>query len=337
MSQYGQEYKEFDLIEEPLFSLKPRISSDGFPVPAFDENGEIEDRLIQSKNDLIMTGMKNLIRDDKMESVGVVSNKYRTVPHKVVVRNIYNILDKECEEIDKSRSTILLDKTGSKMWMHLVLNSEKFSLSPHDEIAKQVIVKHATDGSSSLWIWIGAYTFVCSNLTLIGETFSRVAIAHNREVDFTEVQNQLVQGLNGFEKRLNMLAPLKETKIPSGEADLWINTMLKRNKSQRNSDDTDLQFVIPKTHIDKIRNMWFTKDVDATVNRQGNDLLSLMNTFTEYYSRRDDLSPDAKHRYISHSTSRVMDLYNNFDEELEFALTLSQIIPLTDRNPNDNN
>lgn len=319
---FGTPYTEFDLIELPLISLRPKVVDGEYSNP-FDENGNVNEMNIQSNDDLINTGMKNLIRTDTLKSVGVVSNSYNTISHKTIVENIYRIIDDECEEINHGKSNLILNPSGSKLWMHIVLENNKYEISEHDQIAKQVIVKHATDGTSSLWIWIGAYTFVCSNLTLIGETFSRVSITHNREVDFTEVQNQLSLGLNGFEEKIEQLQPLKDIKIPEDEASIWIDTMLKRNKHELKQLESNHKFSMPKSHIQSIGVMWSTKEELGTINRQGNNLLSLLNTATEYYTHLKSISPDVRFKYIRHATARVLDLKDNFDEEMNLALDLS--------------
>jgi len=327
MKPFGQPYIKFNIVEQPLFSFKPIIEN-GKPLPVINKDGFFDPDSVDFEDGLVYTGLKNLIRDDSWDSVGVVSTIYHTISHQDIVENIYHLLDLEGEQINSDRSTLLLDDSGKKLWMHLVLQGGEQKITDHDEVARQIIIKHATDGTSSLNFTMGAFTFVCSNMTIIGEVMKKISIRHNREVDFSVVHEELKFGLEMFKKNIEFLEPLKEISISDSEAESWLTHRLKREQYDLSTSEIDSstskpkRFAIPKAHVNRIVDLWNGKEF-GTVNRRGNNLLSLYNTTTEHLSNLNTISPDLKFNFLRHCSSRVQDLSLEFDRECKLASACS--------------
>lgn len=104
---------------------------------------------------------KAIYRSDTNQVLGLLSDKYKILPHSQVVETTFNSLDKE--KIEYQPKNIELLNNGGKLFLHLLLPEVYRVGELGDDIQMEIIISNSYDGSTSFGIELGGYRLVCSN------------------------------------------------------------------------------------------------------------------------------------------------------------------------------
>jgi hypothetical protein len=133
------------------------IQKVNFPV------GELENVFANNGNNvsLLIPDRKAIYRSDTNKVLGLLSNKYKILPHSQVVETIFNSLDNE--KVDYQPKNIEVLNNGGKLFLHLILPEVYQVGELGDDIQMEIIASNSYDGSTSFGIELGGYRLVCSN------------------------------------------------------------------------------------------------------------------------------------------------------------------------------
>lgn len=151
-----------------------------------------------SENRLIPT-RRAIVRQDTGEAIAVVSNRYTLVPH---VR-ILDLIEQAIQPLDLGPVPrgIYVDRKGARMRALYKFPSLADTVVETDEICPCIQVRNTYDGSERISMQIGAFRFVCTNLSIGGggAFASGFVSIHAGEIPVEEMAGRLSDYLTRFE------------------------------------------------------------------------------------------------------------------------------------------
>lgn len=146
-------------------------------------------------------------RQDNRDVLGVVTDKYRLLPHAVVVDGFRKALEKGGYRFEER---IQVTKGGAHMFATYSFPELTIRVGKDDEIALQFTVKNSYDGGTSLNIVLGAFRLVCSNGMIIGKRFLGFKWRHTGDVENINVEQ--------LEGKVKVLAASFQDSLPAMQA-----------------------------------------------------------------------------------------------------------------------
>ncbi|MGA2262965.1 MAG: DUF932 domain-containing protein [Acidobacteriota bacterium] len=174
--------------------------------PAFTRHG---DEFVEIPN------RRAVVRTDTGAALGVVSKHYTLVEHKSLIDIITGAVSKL--DVGQVPMGLYVTNGGAKMDALLKFPSLMREVSRGDRLCPMIKVGNTYDGSGKLAISIGAFRFVCTNLSVGGAgCFAGGFLAfHAGKIDISVVGVELENYLVGFHKILDLYRQWQGT--PSSE------------------------------------------------------------------------------------------------------------------------
>ncbi|HKY31673.1 MAG TPA: DUF932 domain-containing protein [Candidatus Polarisedimenticolia bacterium] len=156
-----------------------------------------------------------VVREDTGEAIGVVSDRYKLVPH----QRILEIVEEAIEPLDAGPVPrgIYVDRGGARMRALFKFPALARPVAGTDEICPCLKIQNTYDGTARIGVQIGAFRFVSTNLAVGGGgVFAGGFMSiHAGEVPIEEVGRQLAAYLLGFETIVALYAAWSEQPIPA--------------------------------------------------------------------------------------------------------------------------
>lgn len=163
-----------------------------FPVslrPIF-FNGEDEHQAIP--------GRVAVVREDTGQALGVVSNRYKLVPHE----DILDIVQEATQKLDVGPIPrgVYVDRNGARMRALFKFPHLSEPISTGDRVCPCLKIQNSYDGTSRITVHLGAFRFVCTNLAVGGGgVFAGGFMAvHTGEIPIDRVAQELGAYLFSF-------------------------------------------------------------------------------------------------------------------------------------------
>lgn len=165
-----------------------------FPVtlqPIFHRNG------VEPEN---IPRRRAVVRMDTGETLAVVSDRYRLIPH----QRILDVVDESLQTLDVGPVPrgIYIDRKGARMRAVFKFPSLAKPVVGGDTICPCLELRNTYDGTSRIGIHIGAFRFVCTNLAVGGGgAFAGGFLStHVGEIPLDEMAAQLAGYLSAFDR-----------------------------------------------------------------------------------------------------------------------------------------
>ena len=133
--------------------------------------------------------------------VGVVSKRYRLLPHAEIAGILRSACIANGVEPSEVRAEVQLSAFGARMAMFLRL-PRRFDFDPGDgyPLALRVACFNSVDGSSKLRVMLGWYRLVCANGMAVGTTRYECQQLHREDAEFTDIAPLLSAGIEAAER-----------------------------------------------------------------------------------------------------------------------------------------
>ena len=197
-----------------------RGNSADFPVtlqPVFHERAEgfraVPDR-------------RAIVREDTGQAIAVVSDRYTLVPH----TRILDIMERAIEPLDVGPVPrgIYVDRRGVRLRALYKFPALAQPVLGQDEICPCLQVKNTYDGTERIALHIGAFRFVCTNLSIggIGAFAGGFVSIHAGEIPVEEMANRLTDYLSRFDEILRLYRQWSEQRAEAGALELALKQSL---------------------------------------------------------------------------------------------------------------
>ena len=152
-----------------------------------------------------------IVRQDTGKALSVVSDRYTVVEHTSVltaVRNAFHQLD-----VGPTPSGVFVDRGGARMRALFKFPALARAVETGREICPCIKIINTYDGTSRVIIHIGAFRFVCTNLSVGGGgTFAGGFMSvHAGQIPLGLIEKQAADYLVGFDKIVEMYRRWSET------------------------------------------------------------------------------------------------------------------------------
>lgn len=146
-------------------------------------------------------------------AVGVVSKRYRLLPHAEIAGELRSALIANKIDPEEVRAEAQLSAFGARMALFLQL-PRRFDFDPGDgfPMALRFLCFNSVDGSSRLRVLLGWYRFVCANGMAVGTTQYECRVLHREDADPFEIAPLLKSGIEASERE--KFALMNWLKIP---------------------------------------------------------------------------------------------------------------------------
>ena len=156
--------------------------------------------------------------------IGTVSQTYKLVQHREVVAQCRKgLLDAgvEPENLNYEIGLSELDE-----WMHLCVylpEAYDFADAQGAKLRLRIEGFNSVNGSSSLLILFGWFSFVCSNGMVIGETKIRIEERHRQGLDVTAISKRVGPALKAVELDRRRMKKWQEAVVTSHDIAAWVD------------------------------------------------------------------------------------------------------------------
>jgi hypothetical protein len=139
-----------------------------------------------------------VVREDTSKPIAIVSNRYSLVPHQSILDTVQSAI--EPLDVGPVPRGIYVDRQGARMRALFKFPSLAKPVSDSGEICPCLKLENTYDGTARIAIHIGAFRFVCTNLSVGGGgVFAGGFMSiHAGEIPIEEVGEQLATYLQGF-------------------------------------------------------------------------------------------------------------------------------------------
>ncbi len=128
-----------------------------------------------------------VIRTDTDKPLGIISDRYKLVPHKEVVERSRAAL---IEARTNFKELITTTGYGAHLWIIFNFPDIKIEIWKGDPVTMQVIVENSYDTSTSIRFSIGAFRVVCSNGIVVWKRFVHDYQRHIPRLDIGSLQDR---------------------------------------------------------------------------------------------------------------------------------------------------
>jgi len=209
-----------------------------FPVafePVFDERGQELPKL------------RNLIRTDTNESLGVHKSKYQLITHDTAYNALMDSIKDANISQDYSVKTHVIDN-GAKMRMEILFNDIAI---PDPEVGDYIKARvqgyNSYDGSWAFQQMTEAFRLWCKNGCTTADTVAKTWAKHTTNVDVQSSAQKITDGIEMFQNNKGVWQMYRETPVTTEQAEnLFKKTVCKVNHkaSHEKFNDKQLQNLI---------------------------------------------------------------------------------------------
>ncbi len=147
----------------------------------------------------LVPNRRAVVRADSGLVLGVVSDRYKLVPH----QRILDVIDSSLSRVDAGPAPrgIYVDRGGARMRALYKFPALAETVSRGDDICPCLKVVNTYDGTGRIGLHIGAFRFVCTNLAVGGGgVFAGGFVSvHAGDIPLDEVGDRLASYLRNFE------------------------------------------------------------------------------------------------------------------------------------------
>ena len=156
-----------------------------------------------------------IVRQDTGEAIAVVSDRYALVPH----ARILDIVERTINRLDVGAVPrgIYVDSKGARMRALWKFPSLAQPIREGDDICPCLQVRNTYDGSARIALHIGAFRFVCTNLSVGGSgCFAGGFVSiHAGEIPIEKMADQLADYLTHFGRIVRLYRQWSEQRLES--------------------------------------------------------------------------------------------------------------------------
>lgn len=160
-------------------------------------------------------GKLAVVRTDTMTPLGIVSDKYAFMEHKVVVDGFRKAL--KGQEVKES---ISLQRNGAQLFMKYTFPRVQGEVQKGDIVGMQLLARNSYDGSSKLQLSLGAVRLVCENGMVMNKSFmefSQKHIGQDSTLEIEEVSDKIGALVHKFEEVMPLMTQMSRKKMADDE------------------------------------------------------------------------------------------------------------------------
>jgi hypothetical protein len=173
-----------------------------------------------------------IVREDTGEAIAVVSDRYTLVPH----ARILDIIEQAIRPLDVGPVPhgIYVDRRGARLRALFKFPALAQPVLGGDEICPCLQVRNTYDGTERISLHIGAFRFVCTNLSVggTGAFAGGFVSVHSGDIPIEEMAAQLANYLTRFDRIVRLYRQWSQQRTDPG----LLETVLKQSLNGRFND-----------------------------------------------------------------------------------------------------
>lgn len=163
-------------------------------------------------DDVLIPSRYAVIRTDTNEPLGIISNKYQLVPHKLVIDSFRQALIRTKMDFEEN---ILLSPSGAYLNAKYNFPDITDEIAKGDYISMQILLENSYDTTTSIKFILGALRLVCTNGLIFAERFTYYSQRHTQQLLVDEMANEIVSLGSYFNKRvIPRMRKMSQVNIP---------------------------------------------------------------------------------------------------------------------------
>ncbi len=218
---------------------------------------------------------KAIVREDTGEAIAVVSDRYVLVPHK----RILDVVEEAIAPLDLGPVPrgIFVDGGGARMRALFKFPTLARPVLGDDTICPCLQVRNTYDGSARIALHIGAFRFVCTNLSVGGGgAFAGGFVSiHAGEIPIETMADKLALYLTRFEDIVMMYRQWSEERMDRDALEFILRHSLQRRFGDLREEMTS---VVPRTVFDAYNRLTHHATHRMRSARTAFDMLERVNT-----------------------------------------------------------
>lgn len=212
-------------------------------------------------DDIVIPSRYAVIRTDTNEPLGIISDKYQLVSHKLVIDSFRQALIKTKMDFEEN---ISLSSNGAYLNAKYNFPDRKDEIAEGDYISMQIWLENSYDTTTSIKFILGALRLACANGLIIAERFTSYSQKHTQQFLVSEMTNEIVILGDYFNKKIiPQMREMSQVKI-----------------SQEMSEKNFRKYEVRKTFP-----LWLIDEAREKYQKEKNNLWEYYNSFT--YAIRD--------------------------------------------------
>ena len=157
-----------------------------------------------------------IVREDTGEAIAVVSNRYTLVPH----TRILDLVEQAIRPLDVGvvPRGVYVDRQGARMQAIFKFPALTRTVTGMDDICPCLQVRNTYDGTSRISVHIGAFRFVCTNLSVGGGgAFAGGFMSvHAGDIPIEKMAEQLADYLTRFDQIVSLYGHWADQRLELG-------------------------------------------------------------------------------------------------------------------------
>lgn len=162
--------------------------------------------------DIVIPNRYAVIRTDINEPLGIISDKYQLVPHKLVIDSFRQALTGA--EVDFEEE-ILLSDNGAYLNAKYNFPNKKGEIAKGDYISMQISLENSYDTTTSIKFILGALRLACTNGLIVAHRVISYSQRHTQQFLIGEMANQITSLGDYFnEQAIPQMQKMSQIDIP---------------------------------------------------------------------------------------------------------------------------
>ena len=162
--------------------------------------------------DILIPGRYAVIRIDTNEPLGIISDKYQLVLHKLVINSFRQALIKAKM---KFQEEVLLSNNGAYLNAKYDFLDRREEIVKGDYISMRIWLENSYDTTTSIKFTLGALRFACTNGLVVAERFTSYSQRHTRQVLVKQMTNEIATLSNYFNRTVvHKMRKMSQIKVP---------------------------------------------------------------------------------------------------------------------------
>ena len=166
---------------------------------SYDYEFDVEREALK-RSDGVDTGYDSIYRLDSGAQLGVVSRRYKLVPHADAMNFVYDILDRM--DLPHAEPRVKLSNFGSKMYTSIPFPELRFNPTAtegfgHDEDFDPVMrIHNSYDGSKAFSFLYGVEKLICINGAVVFRAAQSIKLKHySKNIEFDKIRPMIEKSL----------------------------------------------------------------------------------------------------------------------------------------------
>jgi hypothetical protein len=159
-----------------------------------------------------------LVRDDNIESLGVVSDSYQIAQHPDAFRTVERIIADSELDLTGVERTISVSHGGARAYAIYSLPAHTIETDKGDPSALQISARNSFDGSWCFHVDIGSVRMICTNGQVFIEDFAMFKSKHTRGLNMAHAARKLSNAVEVYANEVERWKEWKQTGVTSARA-----------------------------------------------------------------------------------------------------------------------